>query len=207
MHEPIAETVSLPLSSQPVVPVTPGAISLRVTGFWRRFFALIIDTVIILVAIYLIDTGDSTLPFAPIDAGVADRAGSAAFWAWLLETLVGVGYFVMLNARGATLGKRLLGRRVVDTSGAAPGISRAARRYIIPALGHLVALAAVIAMAAGYSGGNFDQLLAAGAIILVVSFAVNLFIIYDGLSMLWHPDRQTLHDRMGGTFVVRANGS
>jgi uncharacterized RDD family membrane protein YckC len=109
-------------------------------GFWQRAVALIVDT-LILFATYevLASTGLSwsILSSGTLKDGSTDGPGLLAS---LVPTIVSAGYFVVLNGRGATLGKRLTGIRVVDRSGDAPGLRRSGMRYIIPLVAALLSL-------------------------------------------------------------------
>jgi uncharacterized RDD family membrane protein YckC len=116
-------------------------------GFWRRVGALGIDYVVLSAATALV----LLLP-APFSA---------------LGGLVPLAYFTILTARtGQTLGKRMLGLRVVTNAGQVPGYGRALGRFF----------------AYGVSALPFG-----------VGF----------LMPLVSDDKQTLHDMICGTRVVR----
>ncbi len=88
----------------------PTAVSLEYSGFWIRLGAAIIDSLIIsAAAAILVRLGPSPFPI---------------FVGWLYLWLL-TGHW------GQTLGKKLLGIKVVDQQGNIPGLSRAALREIV----------------------------------------------------------------------------
>ncbi|HYJ13467.1 MAG TPA: RDD family protein [Thermomicrobiales bacterium] len=169
-------------------------------GFWQRTGAVFVDSVVVTSIVFL-------LPVVPLIPSGFDPSGEfSTASSWLGQTilsLVGFGYFAYLNGRGATLGKMLFGIRVIDATGRPPGLAKGAIRQIIPGAGALVPYVLDIALMIGIEDGFDDGALVAVGISLVVVFAWFLFDFYDGLSMVWNDRRQTIHDRMAGTFVVR----
>ncbi len=86
-------------------------------GFWIRFFAWIIDTVIVWI-------GSGVF--------VALSRFGPAYTASLPVLLLGPLYFVLLTGlRGQTLGKMAVGVRVAGKDGKAPGLGYAALREIV----------------------------------------------------------------------------
>ena len=82
----------------------------RYGGFWIRLVALLIDSVVIGIAFYLLgDPSGSTILSAMVGA-----AYYIGFWTW----------------RGQTLGKMALGLKVVRTDGSPISLGRAILRYI-----------------------------------------------------------------------------
>jgi uncharacterized RDD family membrane protein YckC len=168
-------------------------------SFWRRAFASFLDSLIlffvsligalILMAAFGLDLFDvTTVEPTYYQDGYVQRGVSfspSGSW-WSVFGLGGLAYYVLFHARGATIGKMALGIRVVDGSGNPPGLRRAVLRVLIPAAFSL------LSFLSDYS-----------AIFAWLSSIFWLFAILDGLSMLWHIDRQTIHDRIAGTYVVR----
>lgn len=160
------------------IPFTKFALS----SFWRRAFAFIIDGIVVLIA-------------GAIVAAFVKSAGSQVN-VDLVKIFVGAGYFIYFNGRGDTLGKSLMDIRVVDGSGNSPGIRRAAIRYVIPGLAGIAGSSIIIVP------GFLDPIDALAAT-LVIWVALSLLWTYDYLQMIWHPQKQTLHDLMAGTYVIR----
>jgi uncharacterized RDD family membrane protein YckC len=97
------------------------------------------------------------------------------FAIWLATLLIYVAYEIILIALlGQTVGKRMIGIRVVDLDGAIPGWARATRRFLLPFAAGMVP----------YIG-------------LPLGIAVFLRAAFIG-------DRRGFHDLFAGTRVVRA---
>jgi uncharacterized RDD family membrane protein YckC len=169
-------------------------------GFWQRTSAVFVDDLVLVSIVFL-------LSIVPVMPSAFDSSGEfSTTSSWLgdfILSLVALGYFAYLNGRGATLGKMLLGIRVIDATGRPPGLAKGAIRQIIPGAGSLVPYILHIALIVGIEDGFDDGALVVVGISLVVVFAYVLFGFYDVLSMIWNDRRQTIHDRMAGTFVVR----
>ncbi len=94
-------------------PARASAVEFEYVGFWPRLGAALIDGIILLVVAIIL---------AVITAGLSVYAQ------WLIDIL----YYVLLTGlRGQTLGKQLLGIRVVNRNGEVPGIGRAILREVI----------------------------------------------------------------------------
>lgn len=120
----------------------------------KRIGAYLIDAIILIVALLIV--------FIPlgIGMGVAGMGDGGNFFTQWLGGLLGAGifyaYFVFLEgSRGQTLGKMLLGMKVVGPNGAAIDYAQAAKRRFpfiigslipIPILNSLVGFAIVIAI-------------------------------------------------------------
>ncbi|WNI15705.1 RDD family protein [Actinacidiphila sp. ITFR-21] len=138
-----------------------------------RFLARVIDTVV-LVAIDWLLAAALAGPTSPDDFSYADQV--------LLSALVFVLYFAyegaMTSARGQTLGKMVLGIRVVLLDGGA-----------VPAGRPAWTRAAVYALPG----------------VLLVVLIGPLYWLLDSLWCAWdRPNRQCLHDKAAGTVVVAA---
>jgi uncharacterized RDD family membrane protein YckC len=120
-------------------------------GFWDRFGAAFIDGIILIVPNLLFTYG--------IGPGIGDILSLAT--AWLYEAL-------MTSGPGqATLGKRALGLKVVDSDGQRISFGQA-------------------------TGRHFGKILS----------TIILFIGY--FMMLWDAKKQTLHDKMAATYVIKS---
>ena len=111
-------------------------------------------------------------------AAQPDMTALAAFA--LVQLLVGVGYHtIWLRATGATLGKLILGISVrrADRPGQLSWSDAMRRSLLRP----------VLWMFFWTPIGLFAQAMS----------------VFDGASGVWHPQRKTLHDRIGGTVVVQ----
>ncbi len=109
-------------------------------GLGRRFVALITDFLLLSIIFF---------PVTRMVKGVWIMSAGDHLWdyGWLISDplcltflLIIFLYFVLLEgATGATLGKRLLGLRVVGTDGQCPGIKRALIRNLLRAVDALPA--------------------------------------------------------------------
>ncbi|MEX2649687.1 MAG: RDD family protein [Alphaproteobacteria bacterium] len=111
-------------------------------GFWRRFGALIVDLVVVLVVLVPASHGLEALGVAMFEsteytAETAELTASASMdleltatgaVVWLAASWL---YFALMESGpwGATLGKRALGLRVSDLDGRRIGFGRASARY------------------------------------------------------------------------------
>lgn len=119
---------------------------------WARLFAAMLDTLVILLAIGILFgllgllLGEKYLELVPEQGILPDLLGGISAVAL---------YFVinwsLLRSHGQTLGKRVLGIRIVDADGKVPGTRALLKRYaffqgigLIPAIGPLLSLINVL---------------------------------------------------------------
>lgn len=115
----------------------------------------------------------------------------AASGTYLIGVVFQVGFYWVWNSLGWSPGKRLLGLRIVNDRGAAPGAGRGFARTVAPMLAGVVSgmLAVVFAVALP------PEL----ALLLGMT---PLYLNY--LWPLWDTRRQTWHDKLASTYVVKA---
>ena len=145
----------------------------------HRFLAFVIDVIILIVIWGILDAIGliSTNPFEEGDT-VTTADG-------LIQAAIAFGYYFLLTAAfGATLGKMALGMRVVDRDGNKAGVGPVLIREVIAR-----AIGAIITAVVGAGIGD------------LVGIAVGIIII---IMILFDERRQGLHDKIGGTFVVKA---
>jgi uncharacterized RDD family membrane protein YckC len=114
---------------------SPGGPSGPRAGFWRRFAALVVDGVVLLIV---------RLVFSI----VLTRSLAS-----LLEVVLGIGYYTYFegSSAGQTPGKRALGIRVIDFgAGGSIGYARAAVRW-------LMSIVSVLALFIGYLWMLWDR--------------------------------------------------
>lgn len=152
----------------------------------HRAIARLLDHLLLIVV--------STVVVLPVSVGASLLPGPADFVLGAMSALAAaaltVGYFTVLEARdGRTLGKRLLGIRVLNHAGRTPSTREALRRNLWTGLGAL----AVLPLVGGYLAG-----------IATLAAAVTILLGMQQDS----PHRRGWHDRMaGGTRVVRDSDS
>lgn len=109
-------------------------------GFWKRFLACLIDTVIVTVAMFVLGFA---LGFFFAWLGLLQDEQSEFFIGMVLNLLgliLGVLYFVVMesSSRQATFGKALLGIKVTTTDGEQLTFWRAVGRYFGKILSGLI---------------------------------------------------------------------
>lgn len=157
------------------------------SGAWRRLGAFCIDGLVLgIIGIAL-----GAVAFA--------RLAELGPWGRLLGFVIAVAYFGVLESRvggGRTLGKRLLGIRVVDHSGHALSLAQALFRstiFFVPYFLNGLMLGA-------------DSMIPWVAMVLsILVFGLGFSILYLLLFNL--PTRQSVHDLATGAFVVKAAAS
>jgi uncharacterized RDD family membrane protein YckC len=161
--------------------------------FWRLFLAQWIDYLLLLQPLtWLYDLLMPHLTWPP----------AATLW-YGLHNYVAFAYFVLLHARyGQTLGKRLLGIKVLDVSGDPLRPSQAVRRDLVTWMWATFDLVTswpflVQGKEPIYpEGGVPGYMLVAGWGMLAWGFA-------ELLVMLTNEKRRSLHDFIAGSVVVR----
>lgn len=147
-------------------------------GFWRRFGAIVIDLIVIVIA-------------ALVLGAVAGALGANSMVAQLIGFGISVGYNIYMNgAFGATLGKMALDMRIVQIDGRRIDYTTAALRYspfiVFGVISILLANPDVAAPGLD-TGSILNLLYCIAAIIVLVS----------------NPMKRTLHDLLAKTVVIR----
>ena len=168
-------------------------VPVQFAGFWRRFFAYILDAIIISAASWLVIMifGTDTFVTFPSEAEMQRAMDAGNFLAAMPQTtpasiVLGVvltwGYYALLESSKlqATLGKMALGMRVTNAANQPISFAQATLRSSFMWAPGLLAFV--------------DQ----G---LQVTIAVLAAISY--VSVAFSARKQGLHDRIAGTFVVR----
>ena len=162
---------------------------------WARLFAAVIDFFVLIVIWGILAA-----------VGIFGPIGDAAESAESITTLSGdtvvvvvtalVYYFALTAAFGATLGKMALGMRVVGADGGKATTGAVAVREVIGRAGnYIVQVVLFVVLRSALSDGSASGL--AGLVGGLVFLIVFLRILVDD-------HRQGWHDKIGGTFVVKA---
>ena len=123
------------------LPATDDAPRVRVAGFWRRFVAGAIDAALLTAVCAALWALAASLLGGPLprlrqlgpDAllDVLVNGDALAVAGLVLAGAIGLAYFTIFHAvLGATVGKRLVGLRVIDGYGERPTLLRSALRAI-----------------------------------------------------------------------------
>ena len=172
---------------------TPAAPAVEVSGWGRRFAAWIIDAILLaIVPTYIMVSRIITEMSA---AGIFDAIEAGASQAAIQEemnevifgnmgqfmavsfvfAIISLAYYVLMHATlGKTLGKMALGIKVIKDDGSECDLAAAGKRAVVHPLG--------------------SGLPSVGFVVLLI----------NGLWPLWDEKRQSLGDKLGKTYVVRA---
>ena len=146
-------TADVVLPSEQTTSETTHEDGLRYAGVARRAAAIIVDGVVLAVAFWAIGLVIGALTGGLVSGGF-ELTGIPALVAMLAYLGVGFGYFIGLEARyGRTLGKRLLGLRVVSEDGTPITMGASVVRNVVRIVDGLF-LYAVGAVAMLVSGKN-----------------------------------------------------
>lgn len=166
------------MSSTSPNPTAPHAEPVTEADTWQRAAARVVDHLLVAVA--------GAVLLAPLGLGAALVPGTgylAGAAGSVLAAVMTVGYFAVLESRdGRTLGKRLLGIRVVAADGTTPGAEQALRRNLWTGLGVL----GVVPLVGGLVGA-----------LATLAAAVTILLGIIRLGQGWHDELA------GGTRVVR----
>jgi uncharacterized RDD family membrane protein YckC len=169
------------------IPPTAADTTAFVAGFWRRVTAFLVDGLILGLIGY-------ALSLALFDTFV--RLGP---WGRCVGFGVALVYFVAQESGrggGQSLGKRLLGIRVVDAQGRALSPARGAARFAVFGVPYFLNGAVLPMNVATFAGGFPLALLALGGML-----ALAYLLVFNRRT------RQSLHDLAVGAFVVRVRDS
>ncbi len=142
----------------------------------HRFIAFVIDVIVLIVIAGVLSA------IGVVEFSVSEEVNATD---GLIRAIIVVAYYVVLTvAFGATLGKMAMGMKVVNRDGNKAGVGPVLIREIIArALGSLLTVVV---------GAGIGDLVGLTVVIVIV-----IMILFD-------ERRQGLHDKIGGTFVVKA---
>ncbi|HEY1825980.1 MAG TPA: RDD family protein [Acidimicrobiales bacterium] len=160
--------------------------SMPYAGFWWRALGFVIDSVVLIVVV--------ELPLRSLHLSTVESALTRAAFAFIYGAA-----FLIFN-RGRTLGMLTVGIRVVSISG--EGVS--ARRAALRTLGYVI-LASIVSF---YHVEHFvhptPQQSKTATRQASILFSLGIPLYLDLLWMLWDKKKQTLHDKLAGTIVIRS---
>ena len=154
---------------------------------WARLFAWVIDIIVLVIITGILAA-----------VGIVDfeRTNDITTSDGVISAVIVLAYFVVLTvAFGATLGKMVLGMRVVGADGGKAGTGAILVREIIIRFGVTI-VAFVLALILSGPLGDAGSVIGG-----LVGALVGLIVI---LRILVDDHRQGWHDKIGGTFVVKA---
>lgn len=148
--------------------------------FWRRFFALLIDSIIIAI----------------IGTVIAFITGISGY---LLPFVVAVLYFTISFSRGRTLGKAILGLRVMNLDGDVPNFRRAFLRSL-----PLAILLSSTEIGEGLPQIGYPLNIAMNIVVGGIGVFVFLALL---ITVISHPQKRGIHDIIAGTVCVKVAAS
>jgi uncharacterized RDD family membrane protein YckC len=166
----------------------------RYRTFWRRFWAGLIDGVVL-------------SPVSWVDQLIWETATSVFIllpW-WVFSSCSYIAYSVLLHGyRGQTIGKQLMRVKVYDVSGAKLSLKQAALRdsvvIAVMAYGIATDLPWVLAGTYPYSPERqFDLAL------YIALYAMFGWYLLELITMLLNPKRRAIHDFIAGSVVMRTS--
>jgi uncharacterized RDD family membrane protein YckC len=168
----------------------------RYRNFWRRFWAAIIDGIVL-------------QPVSWLDRwiwGLGLPIPLLILW-FLVANTIGVVYSIVLHGLfGQTVGKRAVGVRVYDVSGGRLSWRQAALRDCFPIVVNTLGLAAGLSMALSGENPYEAASLAESSLspwILVAIWGSVIWLVLELTTMFMNPYRRALHDLIAGSVVMR----
>ncbi len=161
-------------------------------GFWQRVLASIIDGVLITFAAFVFLFAFIFLIDSPFSGFINS---SFIFLAYLVIP----GYKIFMEGKyGATLGKMALRLKIVDRDAQPIDMGQAFRRYALYGLSFVVAIMIFVSFFINSTTllTVFTQLNSLASIAIFLSC---LFVAFDDR-------KQSLHDKIANTYVVKNNG-
>jgi len=178
--------------------------TLAKASFLQRVGASLIDGIIFIPVTFIVGIVFVLASLDSFKNGTGFGIGQSLLLS-LLIILPRAIYEVLMVSAGQTLGDRAAKIRIMDSAGNPPGLNKSFIRYIVPLALSLVG--SIINNTITYSSGNFSY--TSGAVTTtntggtVISLLFNLIVLVGYLWMLWDPNKQTLFDKLAGTFVVK----
>lgn len=188
-------------------------------GFWWRFLAYFIDSIILSVVtqVMAIPLGFVAGFSGMEDPEAMETLGIGVILATALYMIAALALYIwyetwMVGRFGATVGKMAIGAKIVTPSGEPLTYGKAFARffgkYFVDSLAGLVALAiplgvgaGVIFVMGGFDGGDLDPI---AITILVVAGIVGVILAYFPFFMAgFDSEKRSLHDRMFSTRVIK----
>ncbi len=167
--------------------------STKYAGIFKRFFAELIDLIIIGIICYVLFIW-----------GQPEDEGNLKYFvgSFLLSNLIGFAYFILFESSlGSTPGKMSLQIAVTDKAGGQISLIQAIIRLLIKPSGVPLEFIAGVTIIASKQGEESPLW---GLVFL--SFLAIILVIIDCLILVFKPQRQALHDRIAKTVVIDFDG-
>jgi uncharacterized RDD family membrane protein YckC len=173
----VAVATPMAASAAPAMAAAPSLAAVKYGGFWRRFWAAVIDGILISIVTwpFRLGAGLSTLGVmlanrnGEFNAAALAAAIAAGVTAMMVKVVVSWLYFAIMEStvNQASLGKMVLGLKVTDMNGGRISFARATGRVL-------------------------------------ASFLSTLILCFGYIMIAFTEKKQGLHDMLTNTLVVRA---
>jgi uncharacterized RDD family membrane protein YckC len=115
-------------SSSSSSPEAPSVASLEYAGFWSRFLAFIIDTLIVTVVLVPLMIAIYGRQYFSLERQLSGQAGGV--WDWVINIALAVAAILFWRYRGATPGKMAISAKIADArTGGAPSTGMLILRF------------------------------------------------------------------------------
>jgi uncharacterized RDD family membrane protein YckC len=191
-----------PVASQAAVgpPVATGAGNFILSGWWRRFGAYVLDSIIVGVPSFIVGLAIGVVDFTTSPVGTGHRTLSAGAQAAVVVTavVVALGYpYLLLRYRGQTVGMMAFKVRAIDRASGGALTSVQTWRRVLAYFFLVVLWAQISEIIYLNSPGSSPP---GGVLLRLLSFAG---LITTALWPLANPANQTLQDKAADTVVIR----
>lgn len=193
----------LPPFGYPGVPMNQAAVAKA--GFWQRFGATLIDGIILGIVGGVL----GGVIGAVIGSSGGTVTGTNSLIISILGSLISAAYQVLLVAQGQTLGDKALKIRIITENGERPGIGLSLARYAAPFIigligSFVIGTASSSFSTVGPSGTFTSQQVGSYLTTLLLGLLIELVVYFGYVWMVWDANKQTLFDKLAGTFVVKS---
>jgi uncharacterized RDD family membrane protein YckC len=110
------------------LPETPAIAAVEYVGFWSRFLAFLIDSLVLTVVLVPLMIALYGGQYFSLERQLSGQAGGV--WDWVINLALAAVTIVFWRYRGATPGKMAISAKIVDAqSGAIPSTGRLVLRF------------------------------------------------------------------------------
>ncbi|MFS1476397.1 RDD family protein [Vibrio lentus] len=163
----------------------------KYSNFWRRFFAILVDSIVFLPLEWIDDY---------VLSGVINSGG---VFAWgVAYSLIGITYYVGMHVKyGQTIGKMVTRVKVVDISESRNlTLKQSCMRDIVPII--LIPFQLYLYAQLSFNGETWESL-EQGRALIFFGYIMIGWVILEFISMLFNHKRRAIHDFIAGSVVVK----
>ncbi len=182
-----------PYGQPPMGYAVPANAAGSLASIGQRFLAVLVDAVIFIVVGVVVGLIFGATAMAGVGAFGAGALARTTIGASVVLALLAFGYYAYFySTTGQTIGKRVVGIRVIRRDNQPLDWNTGIRRTLVIQISNIVGLLlALLFGSASAAGSSLGSL-------------VSLFSLVDYLWAFWDAEKQTLHDKFANTVVVNA---